>query len=222
MEWFHHTMVVGNSLGLHFFKKIKTNIWYTHNILRSHVFFDSAILNVPLFILNKPSVFLGKNHEKHLSHHDAKDITALKRPGTSRFEALTPTRPDREILLRGLSTNSDEPRAATEEVHRRVMNEVPNENANPTIAWFRGDPSLTLSGKLSIVNGESNLPKICQWICQRCGNKQVTLGKSGTQKNHPIFTFGCRIWNLVTIPFPWMRPGGRNWLNTENKINKKN
>ena len=68
-------------------------------------------------------------------------ISPPKRPGTSRFEALTPTRPDREILLRGRSTNSDEPRAATEEVHRRVMNEVPNENANPTIAWFRGDPS---------------------------------------------------------------------------------
>jgi hypothetical protein len=35
-------------------------------------------------------------------------ISPPKRPGMSRFEALTPTRPDREILKRGLPTQMNQ------------------------------------------------------------------------------------------------------------------
>ena len=130
MEWLSHHFIrqqPGTSI---------ITIWYTHNILQP-CFFDSAILNVPLFILNKPSIFWEK-HQKHISHHDAKDITAQKAWHVAFWGPYAYQARPRNSEAR--STNSDEPRAATEEVHGRVMNEVPNENANPTIAWFHGDP----------------------------------------------------------------------------------
>ena len=95
---------------------------------------DSAVLDVPRFFSNKPyvSFSFGKDISdiSDIRHHDAKDLPkSLARLSSPGSQAVSAT-PEATFL----SADSDEPRATPEKVHRRVVNEVPNENANPTIA----------------------------------------------------------------------------------------